>query len=59
MNSIIGVRREALAKVLATFVLAAGLLAGGTGTALAKGDEDGHHHHHRHHHAGEDGRNHR
>ena len=56
MNSIIGARRGAVAKVMATFVLAAGLLAGGAGTALAKGAEDGHH---RHHHAGEDGRNHR
>ena len=58
MNKIIGVRREAVAKVLATFVLATGLLAAGTSTALARGAEDGHHHHH-HHHAGEDGRHHR
>lgn len=51
MNSIIGVRREAVAKVLATFVLAAGLLAAGTSTAFAKGAEDGPHHHHHHHRA--------
>jgi hypothetical protein len=55
MNSFIVARWGALAKVLAAFVLATGLLAAGTSTALARSAEDGH----RHHHAGENGRHHR
>ena len=53
MDSVVGVRREVLAKFLAGFVVVVGMLAASAGTAYAKhGADDGRRHHHaRHHHA--------
>ena len=48
MDSIVGIRREVLAKVLATLVLMAGILVAGAGTAQARHGADDGLHHHRH-----------
>jgi hypothetical protein len=61
MDSVMGMRREAVAKLLATLVLMAGILVAGAGTAQARhGADDGlRHHHHHHRHGADDGPRHR
>jgi len=56
MDSVMGVRREVLARFLAALVLVMGVFAASANAAYAKhGADDGRHHHHQHHRGGEDG----
>jgi hypothetical protein len=58
MDSVLGIRREVLARFLATLVLVMGVFAASANVAYARhGADDGRHHHHHHHHrhGGDDG----